>query len=578
MSIDRATSSGKSGLRFGLRIAVVYVLFGTLWILLSDRAALLALPAPEALTTLQTFKGILFVLISGAIVFGFARREWKHQWRLEELRRESAERLELALRGADLGLWDWNLRTGEVYFDERWQGMLGFEPGSLAPNVETWRARVHPDDLGRVQKALDDHIENRTAQYETEHRMRTRDGDWIWILDRGRVTERAQDGTALRMTGTHMDITPRRRAEAGRRLLEAAIEQAAEAVMITDADGVIEYVNPAFEDITGYKPDEAVGGKPAMLRSGRQDDAFYEHLWDTLRAGEVWRGRFSNRRQDGSLCEEEAVISPVRDETGTISNFVAVQRDITEEKTLETQLVQAQKLETIGTMASGVAHEINNPLTAIINYATLLREKEGHQPGGERLQYAAEIERETRRLSRIVRNLLVFARQSRPDRGAVRVSDVVQATRSLLETTLRHDRIELDTDIPGDLPEVICNSQQVQQILMNLVINARDALNSSPPEGKAKRIVIRAGVAENDSARWLRMEVEDNGPGLSEADADRIFEPFYSTKGPEEGTGLGLAISRRIAADHGGMLEAAAMDRGGAKFSLVLPLNGASAR
>ena len=181
-----------------------------------------------------------------------------------------------------------------------------------------------------------------------------------------------QDGTVSKMSILR-DTTDVRQAEAERLLLSAAIEQAAEIVLLTDADGVIQYVNPAFEQVTGYSRAEAVGRTPAILKSGKQSRAFYDDLWNTIRSGKTWNGRFTNRKKDGTLYLEEAIISPVLDRDGRIASFVGVKRDITSQVRLEEQLRQAQKMEAVGQLAGGVAHDFNNLLTPILGYAELLQ-------------------------------------------------------------------------------------------------------------------------------------------------------------------------------------------------------------
>ncbi|MBS1261729.1 MAG: putative diguanylate cyclase DgcE [Calditrichaeota bacterium] len=199
--------------------------------------------------------------------------------------REERERLELALHGGDLGMWDWHIPSGSIEYNERWIEMLGYTIDELHPSFEMWSTLVHPDDLPQVRETLERHLRGETPTYESEYRLRHKHGHWVWVLDKGKVTERDERGDAIRVTGTHLDITDRVHTEQNLRRLAEAVEQSAEAVIITDADGSIVYVNPAFERITGYSRAEALGRNPSILQSGRHDEAFYKNLWDTITGG-----------------------------------------------------------------------------------------------------------------------------------------------------------------------------------------------------------------------------------------------------------------------------------------------------
>jgi len=372
------------------------------------------------------------------------------------------------------------------------------------------------------------------------------------------------------------------------RRLGQAIEQAAETILITDAQGTVEYVNPAFVETTGYAREEAIGENARMFMNMGDDAASCEDPWETVSEGHTWRGRFANRHKNGAFYEEDAVISPVRDEEGRIANFVAVKRDVTRERLLEAQLRQAQKLESIGTLASGVAHEINNPVMGIMNYAELIKCHPGDSEANADI--AEEIARETSRVSEIVQNLLWFARKEAPQkRERMNIADLVMSATSLVRTVMRREHITLDVDVPQNLPAFSCNGQQVQQVIMNLLINARDALNEQwPASSDSKKITIRAREMTSDECqmeplscptpddeyptRWLRLTVEDLGPGIPEAIRERIFDPFYTTKPRDKGTGLGLSISYGIVKDHGGGISVESQLGEFTRFHVDLPV------
>ncbi|CCQ34019.1 Signal-transducing histidine kinase protein [Halorhabdus tiamatea SARL4B] len=261
--------------------------------------------------------------------------------RERELSRLS-ERLELAVEGANLGVWDWDMTTDDVEFNEQWAAMLGHSTEEIEPHLDAWERRVHPDDLPVVEAALEAHIEDETPLYDTEHRMKTADGDWKWIRDIGRVVERDENGEPRRAVGIHLDIDDRKQREQQLRLFRQAVEQTAHAVYITDVDGTIEYVNPAFEPVTGYTETEALGNDPSILNSGEYDETFYEDLWETITDGQRWRAEMIDRDADGDRIVLEQSIAPITDADGDPTKFVAVAQDVTQRKEAERELERAR--------------------------------------------------------------------------------------------------------------------------------------------------------------------------------------------------------------------------------------------
>ncbi len=375
------------------------------------------------------------------------------------------------------------------------------------------------------------------------------------------------------VVGVSRDVSERHRAEEERLRLVTAMEQAAEAVVITDVAGTIFYVNPAFEKITGYARQEVLGKNPRLFKSGKHDAAFYRRMWETITRGEVWHGRLINKKRDGSFYEQDATISPVRDAAGRIVSFIALQLDVTRESELEKQLRQSQKLESLGTLAGGVAHEINNPINGIMNYAQLIMDRLG---GGHPLrEFAGEIIKETERISHIVQDLLSFARQDKRQHEQANIGDIVNSTLRLIRTVMRHDQIALEVDVPGDLPPIRCHSQQIQQVFLNLLTNARDALNEKyPGSDPDKTIRVATRRFEREGKRWIRLTVEDHGVGVSTQVRDRLFDPFFTTKVGKGGTGLGLSISHGIAKDHRGALHFESQIGLYTRFHLDLPVEG----
>jgi PAS domain S-box-containing protein len=241
-----------------------------------------------------------------------------------------------------------------------------------------------------------------------------------------------------------------------------------------------------------------------------------------------------------------------------------------ERAALEAQLRQQQKLEAIGVLAGGVAHEVNNPITGVMNYAQLILD--AAPAGSTEAKYAQEILREGERVTQIVRNLLTFARQDKQAHSPAELADIVESTLALVRTLMRHDRIRLDVALPAGLPRIICRSQQLRQVLLNLLTNARDALNERYPEADPDKVItLRATPFTRDGRRWVRLTVEDRGPGIPPEHLARIFDPFFTTK--SGGTGLGLTISHGIVREHNGELHVESEPGRPTRFHVELPVD-----
>lgn len=375
-------------------------------------------------------------------------------------------------------------------------------------------------------------------------------------------------------TGIGIDISARKKAEEELLRLATAIEQAEEEVVITDTRGVIQYVNPAFEKVTGYSRAEAIGRTPAILKSNAHDRQFYEHLWKTITCGGVWKGRFRNKRKDGSLFYEDAVISPIVDSAGTISGFVSLKRDITDDLQREAQLIQAQKMDAVGRLAGGVAHDFNNLLTAILGYAAFITDLA--KTPEKKDSYARRISDVANRAASLTRSLLVFSRKQESDFSRVNIHDVVNDFLKLIGRIIGED-IRITTRMEGASLPVMGNAGQLGQILLNLATNARDAM----PHGGTISITAQKGEVDDACARahggdagWpaIVLSVADTGCGIPREQLKDIFEPFFTTKEAGKGTGLGLAIVFGIARSHGGFVDVSSEPGVGSIFRIYLPV------
>jgi len=371
-----------------------------------------------------------------------------------------------------------------------------------------------------------------------------------------------------------VDISERKAAETALRESEAnyraIFDCASDSIMLHDAvDGRVLDCNAKTEEMFGYSREQFVGLQVSRFSSGNppyvQEEALRRILAAAAGVPQLFEWHCRRRDQGLFWCEVSLRQATLLGR----SVVLAVVRDVSDRRSLEAQLRQSQKLESIGTLASGVAHEINNPLMGMINYAELITLNTEDE---ELTGYAEEIKAEGTRVAEIVRNLLSFARQERETHSPARLIDIVDWTLSLTQSVLRQDLIDLRIEVPRDLPKVKCRSQQIQQVLLNLLTNARDALNERYPGADPDKIIVVSGAAVEDSGRrWVRLTVEDHGVGIPSEIADRLFDPFFTTKPRDEGTGLGLSISYGIVREHGGRLTVETTPEGTTRFHVVLP-------
>jgi len=399
------------------------------------------------------------------------------------------------------------------------------------------------------------------------------EGTWNCIykseLDDGMLLCAIRSGLAIHSVEKQRDT-----AEELLRKLSSAVEQSADTVLITDHAGTIEYVNPAFEALTGYSREELVGNTPRLLKSGEQNSETYQELWQTLLAGKVYRGIFVNRRKNGEIYYAEESICPIRNSSGQITHFIANGRDLTERRRLEAQLVQAQKMDAIGRLAGGVAHDFNNLLTIITSYSELALDA---VPKSSPLEAKVhEILLAARRAAELTRQLLAFSRKQTQLLRVVDLNDIVGNIAKLLPRLIGED-IEF-TFAPGEnIGHVKVDPLQIEQVLMNLAANARDAM----PQGGHFRVESSDIRLEDDcihgkpavvpKGHYALITVSDDGCGIPKETLPHIFEPFYTSKPAGKGTGLGLATVYGIVKQNKGFIWVYSEAGCGTVFKIYLP-------
>jgi PAS domain S-box-containing protein len=387
--------------------------------------------------------------------------------------------------------------------------------------------------------------------------------NYVYRLPSGELAAIFEDVTARKMAGEERDR------------LMAAIEHASEAIVITDTDGTIQYVNPSFEKITGYTSHEALGQNPRMLKSGVQQPALYEEMWAAISSGKTWTGRMVNKRKDGRTYTEEASISPILNGgSGSIVNYVAVKRDITRELEIENRLSQSQRIEAIGALAGGIAHDFNNILFPIIGLSDLLMDD---LPAGSLERENAEgIHQAAQRAGELVKQILSFSRQTAQQKVPLRVQQVVKEVLKLTRSTIPSN-IEIRSHIQQNCGMIMADPTQIHQIAMNLITNAYHAV-----EEKGGSISVQLKETDlPDSAssqnllepgEYAMLSVSDTGHGIAPSILHRIFEPYFSTKPQGKGTGLGLSVVYGIVKEHGGDIQVDSVPGSGTTFTVYLPL------
>ena len=504
----------------------------------------------------------------------------------EDKLRESEILIRESQRVGRIGTYVQDFVSGHWQSSEVLDEIFGIDQ-SYIRNVEGWLTIVHPDH----REEMSDYLREITAKnmpFYREYRIvRQNDGEERWVLGRGELSH-DEFGTITRMIGTIQDITDRKRAEEALHLQVSALKSAANSVVITDTQGNIEWVNPAFTRMTGYTLDEVAGKNPRILKSGRQDNIFYEELWKTIISGSVWHGEIINKRKDGSIYVEEMTITPVRSSDDRIRNFVAVKQDVTEQKNaekrqraLESQLAQAQKMESLGTLAGGIAHDFNNILGIILGHISLLdRNRNDHSAVANSID---TITKAVRRGANLVRQILTFARKTEIAREPVDVNVMIIELIKMLRETFPKT-IEIVTDLDTSIPVIGMDQTQMQQAIMNLCINARDAMversGTQFPKGtltirtsQASWKKVREKFPEASSSEYVCLEISDTGVGMSQKTKDKIFEPFYTTKGPGKGTGLGLAVVYGVLKGHRGLVDVRSEVNKGTTFLLFFPIS-----
>lgn len=492
------------------------------------------------------------------------------------------DELVMGLRTARIGLWAVDLTTHEVRWTSEMEELFGFETGSFPGTLDAVMDVVHPDDRARVLEEVRRHIRDRSVEFAVECRIRLASGETHWVSSRGRVLQ--SDGVPTKMMGAAMDVSARRKAEQ-----EAA--RTAELFRLYSklaSDYVYEYdlradyptiIAGSFERVTGHTPEsfQASGGWQQIIHPDDRADTFTE----MMAAGDnPFVVEYRIVRPDGSVrWLRDCGCAEADPETGALFRYVGGVQDITELKELENRLLQAQRMEALAELAGRVAHDFNNLLTIVLGALGLVEKRVG-ELGGETRAYFEAAHEALDRATELTRSLLTFGRHGLSSAEVVDLRAELESVRPLLESAVGEGvslSIHVAPEVEGPVP-VLVDRGELRLALMNLVINARDAMEGKGPvqivlDAREVRRECPERPADLPPGPAAALAVIDRGPGIPPELLARIFEPYFTTKGPGRGTGLGLAIAYGVAHKHGGTISVKSELGVGTGFTLWFPLS-----
>ncbi len=361
------------------------------------------------------------------------------------------------------------------------------------------------------------------------------------------------------------DITEKKQLEKDFLQFYTVAENTVNPLQITNLDGKMIYVNPAFVKVSGFSKAELLGSDPKIFGSKKHPKKFWEKMWKTISLGNVWSGEVENKKKNGEPFYTQLLISPILDNDGKVTSYFGIHRDITEKKMLEKQLIHTQKMESMGTLAAGVAHEVGNPLASISALVQVVLRSTTDNFAKEKLSL---VRNQISRISKIIRDLVDFSRPSTYKLQLTDINKLLEEAVGIIEVGTKNKNIEFFINLEENIPKLLLIADQIQQVFINILLNAVDSIIDDPDKNKPKQISVKSSIDEDN----VNIILSDTGLGIPEDELEKIFEPFYTTKEEGRGTGLGLWVSYGIIKSLQGELMVESKSGVGTKFFITLPI------
>lgn len=488
-------------------------------------------------------------------------------------------RYEHAIEGSNEGLWDWDIQNNEIYFSRIWKKMIGYEDKEIPNELNEWKKRVHPDDLEKALKDIEDNQKGITPHYQNIHRLKHKNDYWVWILDRGK-TYFDKENNAIKMIGFHSDITEIKTLEMDLRRIKSElmefkfiIENAPVCIILTDKKANISYVNRRFLEISGYYESEVIGKNPKILRykDSLEEKKKAIELWERISNKKTWEGIFRNKKKNNEDFWVKATILPIINNMGEIVNYLGIMREITKEKSLERELEEKEEMmlnqsknAAMGEMISMIAHQWRQPITTIsMNANNIIADIELNEFDKDTIkEISKNIGVQTHYLSKTIDDFRNFFKKDK-EKKEFKLKDLFDELDSILLASIKNNAINYSIKYDKNIT-LTTFKRDLLQVLLNLVKNAKEALIENNTNSRFIKI-----IAEDFDDRF-EIKVLDNAGGIKRENLEKIFQPYFTTKGNMNGTGLGLYLSKMIVEKHlNGNIEVSNKNNG-ASFKISL--------